>query len=225
MNSSIGILQESSLHAGIKELYMSAGAKSEVEVDGFIVDVVQDDLLIEVQTSNFSKIKGKLSSLLKNHKVRLVYPIASEKWIVHQSPDCSTELSRRKSPKKMSYVNMFDELVSLPNLLVHSNLSLDVLLIKEEDIRCKDGRGSWRRRGWSTIDRKLIEVVESRSFEHPTDFLQFIPKDLKKPFTNSELAKALRVNPRVARRITYCLRKMSALRVVGKEGNALLLSE
>ncbi|MFX1482297.1 MAG: hypothetical protein ACFFCP_03820, partial [Promethearchaeota archaeon] len=141
MNSSIGTLQESSLHAKIKELYMSASAKSEVEVDGFIVDVVKDELLIEVQTSNFSKIKGKISSLLKSHEVRLVYPIPSEKWIVHQSPDCSTELSRRKSPKKMSYVNLFDELVSLPNLLAHSNFSLDVLLIKEEEIRCNDGKG------------------------------------------------------------------------------------
>ena len=46
----IGTLQERSLHAAIKQLYNIPGAKTEVKVDGFVIDVVKGDLLIEIQT-------------------------------------------------------------------------------------------------------------------------------------------------------------------------------
>ncbi|MFW9795156.1 MAG: hypothetical protein ACFFEE_12680 [Candidatus Thorarchaeota archaeon] len=223
MSQDIGILQERSLHASIKELFMSGGARTEVEVDGYVIDVVKDGLLIEVQTKNFSKIKSKLLSLIKKHPVRLVYPIASEKWIVRQSPDGTEELSRRRSPKQMGFADVFEELVRFPRIVAYDNFSLEVLLIKEEEIRRQDGKGSWRRRGWSIVDRRLIEVVEKRLYERPTDFLHFIPDALEKPFRNSDLAEALGISVRIAQRMTYCLRKMSVLRVVGKQGNAMLL--
>ena len=80
----IGTLQERSLHASLKELYMRGDARVEVSIDGFVVDVVKDNLLIEIQTRNFAAIKKKLFSLLKNHPVRLVYPLPKKKWIVKQ---------------------------------------------------------------------------------------------------------------------------------------------
>ncbi len=223
MSQSIGTLQEGSLHASIKELYIKGDAEAESVVDGYVIDVVRDGLLIEVQTGNFSKIKSKLFSLFKNHRVRLVYPIPIEKWIVRESPDGQKEISRRRSPKQRGFIDLFEELVRFPNFIAHRNFSLEVLLIKEEEIRRQDGKGSWRRRGWSIIDRKLIEVEDKRLYEQPSDFLEFIPDSLEKPFKNSDLAEALGVHIRVARRMTYCLRKMDALKVVGKKGNALLL--
>jgi hypothetical protein len=201
---------------------MSKGATEEVEVDGFVIDVVRDGLLIEVQTRNFAKIKSKLSSLFRTHPLRLVYPIPSEKWITRQSPDGKEELSRRKSPKRMGFADVFDELIRFPNFIAHHNFSLEVVLIKEEEIRRKDGKGSWRRRGWSIVDRRLIEVLDKRIFEKPSDFLQFIPDKLEKPFRNSDLVEVLGVSVRIAQRMTYCLRKMNALKVVGKKGNANL---
>ena len=223
MSPSIGTLKERSLHASIKELYMSNDAKAEVVVDGFVIDVVRDGILIEVQTKNFSKLKSKLSALFKNNSVRLVYPIPSEKWIIRQSPDGTKQLSRRRSPKRMDFVDVFDELVRFPNYIAHHNFSIEVLLIKEEEIRRQDGKGSWRRKGWSIVDRKLIEVLDKRLYETPSDFLHFIPDSLERPFRNSSLAESLGIPIRIAQRMTYCLRKMNAVKVVGKEGNALLL--
>ncbi|MFW9809708.1 MAG: hypothetical protein ACFFE6_10065 [Candidatus Thorarchaeota archaeon] len=223
MSQSIGTLQEGSLHSSIKELYTKGGAETEIVVEGYVIDVVRDGLLIEVQTGNFAKIKSKILSLIKNHRVRLVYPIPKEKWIVRESPDGLKELSRRKSPKQMDFIDLFDELVRFPSFIAHNNFSLEVLLIKEEEIRRKDGKGSWRRRGWSIIDRKLIDVEDKRLYEQPSDFLEFIPDSLTKPFRNSDLAEVLGIHTRIVQRMTYCLRKMDALRVVGKKGNALLL--
>jgi hypothetical protein len=95
-------------------------------------------------------------------------------------------------------------------------------LIIEEEIRQQDGKGSWRRRGWSIVDRRLIEVLDKRLYEKPSDFQQFIPDTLQRPFNNSDLVEALGIPPRIAQRMTYCLRKMDAIKVVGKKGNAIL---
>ncbi len=218
----IGTLQERSLHASLKELYNTGDARTEVSINGFVVDVVRNGLLIEIQTRNFAAIKNKLLSLLKNHRVRLVYPIPKKKWIVKETSDGAKQLSRRSSPKRCGFEDIFDELIRIPNFIAHSNFSIEALLIEEEEIRRQDGKGSWRRKGWSIVDRKLIEVVDRRLYEKPTDFLHLIPVSLEKPFRNSDLVEALGISRRLGQRLTYCLRKMNALKTVGKKGNALL---
>ena len=54
-------------------------------IDNFVIDIVRDDLLIEIQTRNLSAIKKKLTKLLLANRVRLVYPIARIKWILYES--------------------------------------------------------------------------------------------------------------------------------------------
>ena len=78
-------MTESSLHSEIKDWYMVSGDELEVKVEDFIIDVLRGNLLIEIQTGNFSAVKKKLIKLLLNNQVRLVYPIAKLKWIVHVS--------------------------------------------------------------------------------------------------------------------------------------------
>jgi hypothetical protein len=223
-NGGIGTLQERSLHAAIKKLYETSESRTEVSVEGYVVDVVQDGLLIEIQTRNFSAIKDKLFKLMRNHLVRLVYPIPCEKWVIRQSVDGEREISRRRSPKKLRFENLFDELVSIPTFIVHHNFSLEILLIKEKEIRVNDGKGSWRRRGWSSKDRDLVEIVDRRLYSEPQDFLHFIPETLSQPFTTSVLAESIGISKRLAQKMTYCMRKMEALKLVGKKGNAYLYS-
>ncbi|MHA3964860.1 MAG: hypothetical protein AM325_015130 [Candidatus Thorarchaeota archaeon SMTZ1-45] len=218
----IGTLQEGSLHSSLKELYLDRNAKAEVLVDGYVVDIVKDGLLIEIQTSNFAQIKNKLLSLFANHPVRLVHPLSQKKWIVKQSLDGTEQLSRRLSPKKCGFEDIFDELVRIPSLISHPNFSLESILIEEEEIRRQDGLGSWRRRGWSIVDRRLVNVIDRRVYEKPSDFLHFIPDSLARPFTTSDLVEALGFSKQLAQRLTYCLRKMNVLKKVGKSGNAIL---
>ncbi len=220
----IGTISEWSLHSDIKRSYMTADSREEVDVDGFIVDVVRDDLLIEVQTRGFSKIRDKLMKLVKSHRVRLVYPVSLTKWIVRESPEGSETISRRRSPKQQGPQSLFDELVSIPTLLHHQNFSLEVLLIEEEEIRRKDNQGSWRRRGWSIIDRRLLGILGRRVYNEPKDLLHFIPDSLKDEFTNRELADATGYTIREAGKVTYCLRRMGILIVTGKRGNANVFS-
>jgi len=127
--SPIGTLNEKALHAALKEWYAEPGDRVEVEIDGFFVDLVRGDLLIEIQTGGFSGIKRKLLALTEAHPLRLVYPIAREKWIVKLDEDGRRRLSRRKSPKRGQVEDVFAELVSFPRLITRPNFSLDVLLV------------------------------------------------------------------------------------------------
>jgi hypothetical protein len=216
-------MTEYSLHTEIKEWYKVSGDELEVKVEDFIVDIVRDKLLIEIQTGNFSAVKKKLIKLLlnKNNQVRLVYPIAKLKWIVHVSGS-GEFVRRRKSPKKGKLIDIFYELVHTPSLIKDRNFSLEVLLIEEEELRCNDGRGSWRRRGVSVKDRKLLKVFDRIVFEDSRDFQMFLPKELDDYFTNKVLALKLGISVKLAQKITYCLRKMSAISIADKKGNELL---
>ncbi|TFG09564.1 hypothetical protein EU538_04705 [Candidatus Thorarchaeota archaeon] len=196
----------------------------EVEVDGYVIDIVRNDLLIEIQTTNFSAIKGKLWDLLQRHRVRLVYPVIAEKHIIKETPDGSKVIDRRLSPKRESIHDVFYEMVYLPRFIERPNFSIHVVVVKAEEIRRRDGRGSWRRRGWSIIDTELVEVIDSQLFEKPSDLVRLIPGDLDCPFTNSELAEYIGRPAALARKMTYTLRKLGVLRLVGKRGRAHLHS-
>jgi hypothetical protein len=141
----IGLLNEKPLHASLKQWYARPGDRLEVAVDGFVVDIVRDGLLIEIQTGNFASIKSKLTQLARSHQVRLIYPIAQEKWIVRSSDDRGGAI-RRKSPKRGRLEDLFWEMVSIPQLLSIRNFSLEVLMFSEVEVRRYGGKRNWRRR-------------------------------------------------------------------------------
>ncbi len=218
----IGTYQEKSLHAALKAWYARPGDQAEQPVDGYVVDLVRGDELIEIQTRNFAAIKRKLAALLPQHPVRLVHPIPAQKWIVRLDRDGATVLSRRRSPKRGTVLDVFDELVSIPHLVAHPQFSLEVLLVEVEETRCQDGRGSWRRRGWSIQDQILVGVESRHCFHGPEDFAALLPATLPDMFTSSQIAARLGVRHGQGQKIAYCLRHMGAIEVVGKQGNAFL---
>jgi hypothetical protein len=56
----INVYNEKSLHAALKKWYTQPGDQLEIRVDGYIIDLVRGDLLVEVQTGSFSPLKRKL---------------------------------------------------------------------------------------------------------------------------------------------------------------------
>ncbi len=217
----IGTLRETELHAALKRYYARSGDRLEAEVDGYIVDIARDDELVEIQTHNFAAMKRKLNSLLERHAVRLVYPIAEAKWITRVKADQHTPIGRRKSPHRGALEDIFLELVSLPELITHPRFTLEVVLMHEEEIRCPRSSKRWRR-DWRVCNRRLLGVMESVTFAGPNDFRRFIPSDLSVPFTSHALAAALDRPDYFAHKMTYCLRKMGVLTIVGKRQRAWL---
>ncbi len=195
------------------------GDEFEVPVGQFVVDIVRDGTLIEIQTRGFSSMRAKLDALLDHHRIVIVHPVAHRKWIV-KGPSDGNPPSRRKSPRGGTVFDVFAELVSFPSLVDHPNLSIEVLITDEEEIRRFDGNRSWRRRGWTVVERRLLEVTDRIEFRTAADWLSVLPVDLAVPFTTAELASAIARPRRTAQQMAYCLREMGMLEVVGKRGNA-----
>jgi len=80
-------MNEYSLHSEIKKAYSIPGDQFEVKLDNYIVDILRENLVIEVQTKNFSALKKKLQVLTEKHQVRLVYPLPENKWITYVTKD------------------------------------------------------------------------------------------------------------------------------------------
>ncbi|MDF1523623.1 MAG: hypothetical protein P1P87_12520 [Trueperaceae bacterium] len=214
----IGALNETPLHAALKVAIAPPGSRFEVPVAGFVIDAVHDDLLIEVQTRHVGAMRRKLEHLLPEHRVRLVLPIATERWIVKRA-DPPT---RRRSPKRGHPADVARELVAIPHLLDHPHLEIEIVLLHEEEVREHRPGQAWRRRGWVTVDRRLLEVVERRRLGGSADLLAFVPDTVVDPFDTAELALASGMARRTAQQLVYCLRIGGALTAVGKAGNAHL---
>ena len=220
----IGTLKESSLHASLKQIYKEPGDMVEKSIGKYVIDIVRQNLLIEVQTKNFSAIRRKLENLLKNNRVLLIHPVIKDKWISYLKPNDVSLNQKRKSPQHGSFFNIFKELIYIPDLLSNWNLIIEVLLIQVEEIRIKDNKGSWRRNGSSIYDHKLLKILDRRIISNPKQLLRLIPLGLEKPFTNRTLSESLNISIRLAQMITYTLRKMNLLIVVGKKSNSYLFS-
>lgn len=217
----IGLLNEKPLHASLKQWYARPGDQFEVPVDGFVIDIVRDDLLIEIQTRNFSSIKLKLNKLARSHRVRLIYPIVQEKWIVRLAKDGGRGPIRRKSPKRGRLEDLFAELVSIPQLLTNPNFSLEVLMIRQEEVRRYEGRRRWRTRGWVIEGRQLLDVLDRRLFGDSADWLAFLPDGLGS-FTTKDLATGIATRRDLAQKMAYCLRKARLIELIGRRGRANL---
>ena len=220
-SNGIGTLGEKSLHAELKAWFSRPGDQIESLVDGYHIDVVRANLLVEIQTKNFSAIKNKLASLLDTHQVLLIHPLPREKWIIRKDKD-GTVLKKRKSPKYGRTEDAFREFIRIPKTLTHPNLTVWLVFVQTEEIWVNDGQGSWRRKHWSIADQKLIKVLDKVEFNDVNDYQKLIPKVLPANFTNKELSRALNIPITLAGKMTYCLRKMNILNLAGKKGNANL---
>ena len=216
--SGIGLINEKPLHASLKQWYARPGDRFEVPVDGFVIDIVRDDLLIEIQTRNFAAINAKLCKLTRSYEVRLVYPVVQEKWIVRSADDGSMWV-RRKSPKRGHLEDLFWELVSIPQLLSHPNFSLEVLMIRAEEVRRYDRKRKRRRKDWVVEGRRLVDVLDRRLFVEAADWLAFVPDGLQS-FTTKDLAATAATRRDLAQKMAYCLRQARMIELIGRQGRA-----
>ncbi len=217
----IGTLNEKPLHAALKRWAAEDGDRFEVPVGRFVADIVRGDQIIEIQTGSTAVLKRKLTALLGRRSVRLLIPIPVRKTI-STIDGSGTEIQSRRSSKRGSLLDAFHELINLRAFLGDPNFTIDVVLIHEEEVRRPRSRPKRRRKEWEIHERRLLEVIDSVSLQHPADYLAFVPVSLVEPFTTADLARAIDRPRWMAGKIAYVLRKMGALRAIGKAGNSIL---
>lgn len=217
----IGVMREGPLHAAVKDVLARPGDRLEVPVGRFVIDLVRaDGELVEVQTGGFGPLGRKLDVLLDEHRVRVVHPVAAERRIVRVD-EHGEVLASRRSPKRATVAAVFDQLVSFPSLLTHPNLTLEVLLLREDHIRGPEAVRV-RRRTRDPGQRRLVEVLDRVELRTPEDILAALPPLPSDPFTTRELAKLLGCGIVLAQRTVYCLRAIGVLEQTGMRGRAPL---
>src|SRR5262245_61106360 len=102
---------ETTLHRQLKERYATDGALVEQRVGRYRIDVVQSDRLVEIQLASLSAIRDKIAALVKKHRVLIVKPIIATKHLVKRSRAAGRIVSRRRSPKQRTVLDVFEELV------------------------------------------------------------------------------------------------------------------
>lgn len=213
----IGDLNESPLHASLKRSLAPLGSRFEVRLAGYVIDAVHDDILIEVQTRQVGKLRPKLTNLLAAHRVRLVIPVASERWIVRRGSDGG---KRRRSPKRAGMLDALAELVAIPHLLDHPNLEVEVALIAEEETREHRPGVAWRRRGWVTVERRLLRVVSRQLLQGARAWIAALPHDLPERFTTLDVAGGRPSRRTTAQRASYVLREAGVIVPCGRSGRS-----
>ncbi len=178
-----------------------------------------NDRLVEIQTANFRSIRYKLLDLLSDHAVTLVYPIAVEKWLVKKTKDGE---SRRKSPRTGRATDVLDELIYVPKLLNHPNLTLELVYVHIEEHREFDPKRAWRRRHWVVTRRALIAIKGFDRFQDMGALFEKFTATLNHPFTTHSIARDLRISRSQAQRFAYCFRHAGVIGQCGKEGNAVI---
>jgi hypothetical protein len=215
---------ETTLHRQLKEHYATRGSLVEQRLGRFRIDVVQPDRLVEIQLASLSAIRDKIAALLKRHRVLLVKPIIAQKILVKRRRAGGRVVSRRRSPRQRTLVDLFEELVHFTRVFPHRRLTLEVPLVSIEEWRFPGhGRRRWRRDNDHQVeDQHLLDVQSVHTFHSAADLCRMLPDSLPQPFHTGHLAAGLGVERWVAQRMAYCLRETGAIQSVGKFRGAWL---
>jgi hypothetical protein len=214
-------MREGPLHAAVKALLAEPGDRFEVPVGRFVIDLVRaDGELVEVQTGGFGALGTKLDALLDEHRMRVVHPVAAERRIVRVD-EHGQFLGSRRSPKRATAVAVFDKLVAFPALITHPNLTIEVLLLREDHVR-GPGPTTTRRRTRDPGERRLVDVLDRVTLRTTGDVLAALPELPREPFSTSEVASLLGCSTMLAQRTVYCLRAIGIVEPAGKRGHAPL---
>jgi hypothetical protein len=218
---------ETTLHRQLKDYYTTPGSLVEQKLGPFRIDVVQPDQLVEIQLAPLTAIRDKIATLLKKHRVLVVKPIVARKHLVKLRRAGGKVVSRRRSPKQRTLLDMFDELVHFTRVFPHKRLTLEVPLIEIEELRYPGhGRRRWRRDNDHVVeDQRLVEITCVHEFRTAADFCRLLPPSLPRPFHTGHLAEGLGVERWIAQRMAYCLRPMGAVQSVGKLRGAWLYEQ
>lgn len=217
----IGVLREGPLHAELKRALAAPGDRLEVPVGRFLIDLVRaDGELVEIQTGGFGPLGPKLDALLDEHRFRIVHPVPALRRIVRVD-EAGEVVSARTSPKRAGAAALFDKLVTFPSLVGHPNLTLEVVLLREDHLR-GPARVTQRRRTRDPGERRLVAVLERVEVREPEDLLALLPPLPAGAFSTRELAALTGSGLVLAQRAAYCLRALGLLAPAGRRGRTPL---
>ena len=220
----IGTLMEKSVHAILKNYYEPDEDHQEIPIENYVADIYRNEEILEIQTRQFYKMRGKLTAFLPLYPVTIVYPIPKEKWLYWIDEETGEISEKRKSPLKGNVYMAFDELYGIKMFLKDPNLRFKFVLLDIEEYKLLNGWSKDRKKGASRFDRIPLRIVEEVDVTCLQDYMQFVPYDLPEEFSVKEFAKAAHIRADLATTVVNILYHVGAIDRIGKKGRAFVYS-
>ena len=218
----IGTLSEKTVHAILKLYFAPDEDMHEIPIENYVADIYTGSEIIEIQTRQFNKLRDKLQAFLPLYPVTVVYPIPRYKWLIWMDPETGELTKPRKSPAKGNCYHAFPELYKIKMFLKDPHLHFKFVLMDIEEYRVLDGWSRDKKKGSHRYDRIPSEFAEEVSIDRREDYLQFIPYDLKEPFTSTEFAKAAHIPRQLSQTVLNILTEVGCVERTGKQGKSIL---
>ena len=230
----INTLNETHLHRTLKSIYALGIPESKMEapVGDYIADILAPDgSITEIQTGSLSHLSKKIADMIADgRKIRVVYPLATEKYIETWTLDGKTR--RRKSPTKKNIYSIFRELTGLCGVLLDKRFYLEVPEITmteerretEDAVQSKNGRRRFKK-NWTKTGKRLDELKTTHIFHGKRPYLSLIPSGLDEIFSFTDFFTGIKKKePQVktdeARLALWCLCKMGIVARGEKKGRS-----
>ncbi len=234
----INTLNETHLHRTLKSIYALGipGSKMEAPVGDYIADILAPDgSITEIQTGSLSNLSKKIAGLIADgRKIRVVYPLATEKYIETRTLDGKTR--RRKSPTKKNIYSIFRELTGLCGILLDKKFYLEVPEIimteerteTEDAVQSKNGRRRFKK-NWTKTGKRLEELKNTHVFHGKKPYVSLIPSGLDEIFTFTDFFTEIKkkephVKTDEARLALWCLCHMGIVVRGEKKGRSYTYS-
>lgn len=230
--SDFSTLNESSLHNTLKKIYAyQNNGQTEIELNSHIYDIVtRENEIIEIQNQNLSHLLPKIKDTIeKGMRIKVVYPVIVTKNIELYDKN-SLLIKKSKSPVKGCVYSIFKEIKGIYQVLLNPLFTLEVPFITITEIRLQEedavqSQNKLRRykRNWNKNNKKLNEILETKSFTCREDYLSLLPADLPEEFYSRDLATSLKAIKTPARiynnsnLILWVLNKMDLIELTRKE--------
>lgn len=213
---------ETALHRELKELYGGAPECREVPILGYRIDAIAGAALVEIQQASLAAMRRKTRELLAVHDVVIVKPLAVTTTILRLARRNGPVASRRTSPRHESLYTLFEELVHFVDVFPHRRLTLEVLLVEQEETRIPRRKRWFRGKDYVLLERRLVAIRERHLFRTAADLSQLLPAGLDAAFTTADVARLAEIPRWLAQKMLYCLRHTGAAVAVGKQRNTLV---
>ena len=230
VSDGIGTLSEKTLHSVLKKYYEFNSDFHEIKVGKYVADIYNNTNtkkgyttdIVEIQTANFNKLRGKLDYFLKNHSVTVVYTIPHIKNLSWVDTDTGQISKARRSPKTGNEFMAAKELYKIKMYLLNPNLHIHIALIDLDEYRLLNGYSADKKKGSTRNERLPVGLFDIITIDKINDYKKLIPDNLADTFTSADYAKCAKVTLSMAQCALNILTHTESVIRTGKKGNAII---
>ncbi|MDR0946425.1 MAG: hypothetical protein LBM87_01575 [Ruminococcus sp.] len=174
--SSVGTLNEHSVHSFLKRYYETESDAHEIKIGRFVADIVGESGIIEIQTGSFDRLQKKLKAFTEYARVTVVYPIYTKRKVIFPSNG-----RNYTSPKHDTIYKIFGEIYKIKDFIKNPNVSFIIA-----ELTVNEYRKTINKKKSQVTDRIVTGFEKEIIFETIDDFEIFLPK--QNEFTAKEFS-------------------------------------